>query len=427
MEAEIWTELFTLPPFWIALGSSFIAGCLFAGLIYWVLLSRHQSALSLIEQAHIAELDAEKRIFAEREKAFLESREQLEASFNLLSDQALKRNADTFLNLANSQLKAQNAQADHQLVQRQQAIESLLKPVTVALTKTEHQIRQMEKDRQQAFGSLEKHLSLLAEDHRELRGETRNLVQALRRPEVRGRWGELTLRRLVEMAGMLEHSDFSEQTQVDGDKGKMRPDMVIHLPDDRQIVVDVKTPLDAYLTAQETTDEQLREQALAQHLRNVKLRIKELAEKAYWDQFSHSPDFVVLFIPGEQFLAAAMDRDLNLLEDALKNRVILASPTSLVALLRAVAYSWRQVSLIKHAEEIRDLAEQFYKRIGTFQEHLGKIGKNLGLAVDSFNSSIGSFERMVLPAAKRLSELGVNTHKEVDEMSLLEKRVRDVD
>jgi DNA recombination protein RmuC len=234
------------------------------------------------------------------------------------------------------------------------------------------------------------------------------------------------LRRLVEMVGMVAHCDFSEQVHRRGERGAIRPDLVVHLPDDRDVVVDVKTPLDAYLTAQEASDDASRDEALTAHARAVRHRVRELAGKAYWEQFDTAPDFVVLFLPGEQFLAAALDRDPQLLEDALRERVILASPTSFVALMRAVAFSWRQLRMIRNAEEIRSLAEQLQRRLATFLEHQGRLGRSLHGAVEQFNRSVGSLQRHVLPATEKLAEFGAEATREPRAPEPVESRPRDV-
>jgi DNA recombination protein RmuC len=268
---------------------------------------------------------------------------------------------------------------------------------------------------------------MLSESHRLLQDETRNLVQALRRPEVRGQWGEMTLKRLAELAGMVEHCDFCEQESVDTDAGRLRPDMIIRLPDRRDIVVDAKTPLDAYLSAVEATDDAVRKTQLERHARNVRQRVRELAGKAYWNQFTDSPDFVVLFIPGEQFLAAALEIDHRLLEEALAQHVILATPSSFVALLRAVAYGWRQEALAKNAEIIREIGQDLYTRLATFGEHLAKLGRSLDSSVQSFNKAVGSFDTRVLPGARRFVELGINTRKPVPEPEQIEHGTRRVE
>ncbi len=400
------------------------AGALLGAALAWFWGERRRRAGGARIATLEAELEAEKRISEERERVFIEARSQLEASFSLLSGDALKRNSEVLMRLAEDRFKLHHFQAESRLGEREKAIENMIKPVGDALKKAEQQIREIERDRRSAFGALERHLKLLAEDQNTLRNETRNLVQALRRPEVRGRWGEISLRRLVELAGMIENCDFSEQVQVQGDEGVLRPDMVIRLPDEREIVVDVKTPLDAYLSAQEATRDRDRARALETHARNVRGHVRKLVNKAYWEQFEKSPDFVVLFIPGEQFLTAALDRDPQLLEEALADKVILATPTSFVALLRAVAFSWRQVALLRNAEEIRNLAELFQKRIGVFSENFSRLGRSLAATVDHFNRSVGSLDRLVLPAARKLTELGVAERRAIVEPEPIEKVVR---
>jgi DNA recombination protein RmuC len=255
--------------------------------------------------------------------------------------------------------------------------------------------------------------------------ETRNLVNALRRPEVRGQWGELTLRRVVELAGMVEHCDFVTQSHTATETGAIRPDMIINLPEARQLVVDVKTPLDAYLEAMQAENEAARKTALARHASIVSGRIRELAAKAYWAQFEQSPAFVILFIPGDQFLSAALSERPELFDDALRHNIILATPTSFIALLKAVAYGWQQVSLADNAAEIRELAVQMYDRLSTFTGHLTDMGKALSESVKAYNRGIGSLERMVLPNARKFTELGVNPRKELPPLGPVEEFPRE--
>lgn len=408
----------------IGAGLGVVAGALIAALVGWLrgaaLRQRQAGELAALH----ARLEAEQRLADERLQFFQQSRQQLEASFSMLSSRALKANSEAFLQLAGDRLKLQQQEARSQFDAQQQAFSELVKPISETLGRTQAQLKEIEQERRTAFSALEKHLSLMTLDQQALQQETRNLVQALRRPEVRGRWGELTLRRLVELAGMVERCDFTEQVTQAGDDGNLRPDMVISLPEDREIVVDVKTPLDAYLTAQEAVTDEDRLAALKQHARNVRQRVRQLADKAYWQQFSKSPDFAVLFIPGEQFLTAALDHDNQLLEDALRSRVILATPTSLVALLRAIAFSWRQMALMENAQEIRQLAEEFHKRVGVFSSHFSKLGSALGKSVDLFNRSVGSLERQVLPGARRLTELGVAERRSIVTPEPVEQQVR---
>jgi DNA recombination protein RmuC len=300
----------------------------------------------------------------------------------------------------------------------------MVKPIREALDKTEKQLRLIENERKEAYGSLTRHLHEMAQTQQLLQGETRNLVKALRRPEVRGQWGEMTLKRLAELAGMVEHCDFFEQEHTQTDEGGMRPDMIVRMPDGREIVVDVKTPLDAYLDAVEASDDKQRELDLDRHARNVRNRVRELASKSYWSQFKNSPDFVVLFIPGDQFLSAALEKERDLLEFALQQKVILSTPTSFVALLRAVAYGWRQEILAENADKIREVGEELYKRLATFVEHMGKVGKSLGSSLDHYNKAVGSLERQLIPGARKLAEMGIQSQKTVASLEPLEKSIR---
>ncbi|NOY67815.1 MAG: DNA recombination protein RmuC [Gammaproteobacteria bacterium] len=369
-------------------------------------------------------LEMEKKLAEQQQQTHETTVQDMSKTFSALSGEALKSNSESFLKLAQDKLQQFQMHAQKDLDHREKSVENLVKPIKEALDKTEKQMRQIENDRKEAYGSLTKHLETMAQTQTLLQSETRNLVQALRRPEVRGQWGEITLKRLAELAGMVEYCDFYEQEHTQTEEGVIRPDMIVRLPAGREIIVDVKTPLDAYISAIEAKDDEQREKELTRHLRNVRSRVRELASKAYWGQFKNSPDFVVLFIPGDQFLSAALERDHSLLEDALKQKVILATPTSLVALLRAIAFGWRQEALAENADKIRQLGEDLYKRLATFGEHLTKLGKNLGSSVDSFNKTVGSLERQVVPGARKLHELGIQSTKQLDSPDPIEKSVR---
>lgn len=372
-------------------------------------------------------LENEQQLIAEKERTFSNARTQLAETFSALAGDALKHHSDQFLKLAQENLKQFHLQAQGELSQREKAVENLVAPIREALNKTEAQLQSMEKERHQSYGALNQHLQALAESQRSLQSETRNLVQALRRPEVRGQWGELTLKRLVELAGLVEHCDFTTQESTVDTEGRLkRPDMVVRMPGGRTIVVDAKTPLDAYLTAVEANDDTQRQAALERHARKVRERVRELSAKSYWEQFEESPDFVVMFIPGEQFLNAALDCDRQLLEDALGNRVILSTPTSFIALLRAVAYGWRQETLAENAREIRQVGEELYGRLSVFADHLGKLGKSLEGSVGHFNKAIGSFESRITPAAKRFVELGISGKKGLGDTAQIETRTREI-
>jgi len=357
---------------------------------------------------------------------FAQIRQEMSQVFGNLSSDALKNNNESFLKLAQEKLKQFQIHATKDMEQREKSVENLVKPIREALQKTEQQIHLIEKDRKQAYGSLTQQIETMMQTQQLLQSETRNLVQALRRPEVRGQWGEITLKRLAELAGMVEYCDFFEQEHTQTEDGAIRPDMIVRLPAGREIIVDVKTPLDAYINAVEAKDDEQREKDLTRHLRNVRERVRELSSKSYWSQFKRSPDFVVLFIPGDQFLSAALERDHSLLEDALKQKVILATPTSLVALLRAIAFGWRQEALTENADLIRQLGEDLYKRLATFGEHLTKLGKNLGSSVDSFNKTIGSLERQVIPGARKLHEMGIHPSKKLEPPEPIDKTVRSI-
>jgi DNA recombination protein RmuC len=349
---------------------------------------------------------------------------ELEKTFKALAGDALRNNNQAFIDLAAQNLGKFQTEAKGELEKKQQAFAELVKPINEALKKTEEQIREIEKERKESFGSITSQLKHMADGQQQLETETRNLVNALRRPEVRGRWGEMTLKRLAELAGMVDRCDFEEQVHNAGEDGALRPDMVIHLAEDRLLVVDAKTPLDSYIAAIEARTPEERETHLVHHARKVRERIKELASKRYWDQFKTSPDFVILFIPGDQFLSAALDKEHELQEEALRQKVLLATPTSLMALLKVVAYGWRQVALAANAEEIRALAEALHGRIATFAEHMQKVGGALESSVEHFNSAVGSLERQVLPAARRFTELGVQSKKDMPSLDPIETAAR---
>lgn len=388
-----------------------LVGTAIGGLIGWLI--GH-----MLNQRKVAQLET--RLELERQSAEGKLSE-LETTFHSLSSKALHANNQAFLQLAEQTLKRMHTETKGQLDQKEKAVENLIKPIREALEKTESQIRSIEKERKEAYGSLRQYLDSMIKTQEMLQGETRNLVQALRRPEVRGQWGELTLKRLAELAGMVQHCDFFEQeTTTDG---TMRPDMVVRMPDRREIVVDAKTPLDAYLSAVESRDDAGRKQFMERHAANVRKRVRELASKAYWNQFSNAPDFVILFIPGDQFLSAALDQDPKLLEDALQQQIVLTTPTSLVALLRAVAYGWRQEALAANADKVREIGVDLYQRLAVFADHLTKLGRSLDSAVGNFNKSVGSFEAKVLPGARKFTELGIDA-KTLEQPSQIEKGVR---
>lgn len=412
------------PEYLLALVAVALLAALAGAFAAHLLALRRMTALQLQNAELATTVELERKAAQERPLALEQARVQLGDTFAALSGEALKHNSAEFLRLAQENLKQFQIQAHHELSKKEQAVELLVTPIKEMIEKTRVQIHEIERERKEAYGSISRHLESLAQTQQLLHGETRNLVQALRRPEVRGQWGEMTLRRLVELAGMVQYCDFYEQEHTRTEDGAVRPDMILRMPGGREIVVDVKTPLDAYLSAIEAPDEAARRQFLERHSRKVRERVQELAGKAYWNQFKNSPDFVVLFIPGEHFLSAALDLDPALLEDALRKKVILATPSSLIALLRAVAYGWNQQALTENAERIRDLGEDLYKRLCTFSAHLAKVGKHLGDSLDHYNKAVGSFERQVLSGARKFPEMGIHPARELETPEQIEKGVR---
>ena len=390
-----------------------LAGLLVGAVGAWLFLRRRQVSL---EQ----QVKNQESLQKEREIAFEAANAQLTRAFSELANQSLKSNSESFLRLAEQNLGTQQERAKRELSEREQAVENLVKPIREALDASQKQISELEKSRSEAYGSIRTQLEAMQLSQKSLKQETQNLVNALRRPEVRGRWGEITLRRLVELAGMVEHCDFQEQVHTATDSQIIRPDMIVRMPDRRELVVDVKTPLDAYLEAAEAKDDAQRKLGLERHARNVHAHIRMLASKAYWEQFDESPEFVILFIPGDQFLSAALNEKPDLIEYALSKQIILATPTSFVARLKAVAYGWRQLSLADNAREIRVLAEDLHARLGSFVGHMNRMGRQLASSVETYNKAVGSLERSVLPGARKFVELGVHEKKEIEKLESLE-------
>jgi DNA recombination protein RmuC len=407
-----------------------IAGCaLVVGVVLGMLIAQLRAARTMqslaveLERAR-ARLDAQTEQHADRAAFVHESETRLRSAFDSLAGETLRTNSELFLRMARESLGRDQAIAQSALKERETAIAQLVEPLKTALAKAESQAQALERERRDLLGQLRSQIETLASGQAQLSRETRNLVTALRRPEVRGRWGELTLRRVVELAGMAEHCDFTEQLRVVGDEGALRPDLVVHMPEARDLVVDVKTPLDAYLEALEAPSEELRQVALRRHAQHVEARVRELASKSYWAQFERSPDFAVLFLPGDQFLAAALAERPELLENALKQSVIIATPSTLMALLKAVAYGWRQSLAAENAAAIRALGEELYRRLGNFAGHLGKLGQRLGAAVEAYNGAVGSLERQVLPQARRFPELGVTADLPLETLDPIEQLIR---
>jgi DNA recombination protein RmuC len=343
-----------------------------------------------LEQAQQARVSAETRLesatkhFEEQKRLLDEARTKLADTFKALSADVLKSNSEAFVKQA----------------------EERIKPLKDALEKYEKQVVELEKTRVGAYEGIRVQMKSIGEAHQRLQQETGRLVTALRSPHVRGRWGEITLKRVVEVAGMSPHCDFETQPSTETDEGRRRPDLIVRLPGSRTIVVDAKAPLNDYVNAVETEDDESRQASLRRHAMAVRSHMQSLSNKAYWSQFDSTPDFVVMFLPGESFFSAALEQDRNLIEDGFRDRVILATPTTLIALLRSVAYSWQQQDIVENAREIARTARELFERLGPFTSHFDKVGSGLKQAVGAFNAAMASWQSRVVPAGRRLPELG---------------------
>jgi DNA recombination protein RmuC len=388
-------------------------------------MDRVRRALAEAEKAAAAgaaTLEAERKRATEQLALFESAEKNLREAFAALSAEALRTNNDAFLGLAKTALGEFQQGARGDLEARQKAIEELLKPVRESLGKVDATIQSVEKARAEAYGSLSQHLVSLGQTQSQLQEETRRLVTALRAPQVRGAWGEMQLRRVVEMAGMLDHCDFHEQVSMAD--GRLRPDLVVRLPGGKNVVVDSKAPLSAYLAGLEARDDDERAKHLADHARHVREHMDQLGSKAYWGELDDTPEFVVMFLPGEAVFSAALQHDPGLIEAGVKNRVIPASPVTLIALLRSVAYGWSQEKIAEGAQRISDLAQELYERMAVVGEHFAKVGRGLETAVGAYNSAVSSLESRVLPSARKMRELGVPGTRAIETIDPVEKPPR---
>lgn len=372
-----------------------------------------------------AQLANERKAAVEKLALLDAAQQKLDDHFRAISAEALRSNNQSFLDLAKSQLEKFGESARGDLEKRQLVIEQTLQPVRESLEKVDAKIAELEKTRSGAYAALHEQVKALAEGQSALRSETTNLVRALRTPAVRGRWGEIQLKRVVEMAGMLGYCDFYEQQTVTTEDGRMRPDLRVRLPGNKNIIVDAKAPLDSYLNSITAPDDETRHRLLKAHAQNIRAHINALSKKSYWDQFEQTPEFVVMFLPGESFFSAALENDPGLIEMGVEQRVILATPTTLIALLRAVHYGWRQEAVALEATQISELGRELYKRLADMSEHFFKLGKSLGGAVDAYNRAIGSLEARVLVSARKFKDMrALNVDSELEASSPVESAPR---
>jgi len=371
-----------------------------------------------------AQLEGERRAAQERSESFKQAAEELSEKFKALSRDALKDNNQSFLDLARATLEKFQTSAKGDLELRQRAIDQLVQPLKESLQRVDGKIGEMEKARAGAYSELREQVRALATSQLQLQSETGNLVKALRTPHIRGRWGEIQLRRVVELAGMLQYCDFTEQETVTSEDARIRPDLIVRLPGNRTIVVDAKVPFDAFYESISTTDDGVRLERLKDHARLVRAHIGQLGKKSYWETVQPTPEFVLLFLPGESFYSAALEQDPKLIEDGINQKVIIATPTTLIALLKAISYGWQQEQMAANSQEVSKLAKDLYDRLRKFTEYFSDIGRNLDRALESYNKGVGSLEARVLVTARKFKERGAIGGEEIEILEPIDKSAR---
>ncbi len=364
----------------------------------------------------------------EQQKALIEvMKTELTDTFRAHASAALRSSNEDFLRLASEHLGKILAETKGKLGEHREAIDSTIKPLQEMLKRYEEQIMQIEKQRHETFGSLTQQIRSLSSMQEQLQKETSNLVTALRRPRVSGSWGELGLRRVAELAGMTAYCDFYEQESVSTDNGRLRPDMIVRLPNGREIVVDAKAPVDAYLNALSASTEEDRKKAINHYITRLRNHITTLGSKAYWDQFKHSPEMVIMYLPGESFFSAALEHDHRLIEDSSAKKVILSTPTTFIALLKAIAYGWQQEQITKSAHEISRIGKELYERFSLVIESYARTGQSLNNAVKHYNEGVRSLESRLIPSIRKIKEMGISTQKEITSPPEIEQTTKGIE
>lgn len=374
------------------------------------------------------QFEAEKSRHQDRIQAYEEAQAKFEDRFKSLSSDALRANNESFLNLAKTQFEQFHEVSKAELKEKQNNIQQLVTPVKESLEKVDSKLEHIEKNRMQTEGSLREQMRNLTSTHQQLRAETSSLVAALKAPQTRGQWGEMQLKRVVEMAGMIEHCNFQTQASVESGDGRLRPDLVVNLPGKKKIVVDAKTPLNSYMEALAAEDPQVKKQKFQEHAKHIRKHMDDLSRKSYWAQFQPSPEFVVLFLPGESFFSAALEQEPALIEIGVSQNVIVATPTTLISLLRAVAYGWQQEGLAENAKQVAELGRELFKRLSDVSGHLSRLGRNLTQSVDAYNKTVGSFESRLFVTASKMNEAKLLSSEDFDgKLSRVESTTRQLE